>query len=170
MPRWIEVASGTRFGKLAVISETRGTIDSRGYNQRHFQCLCDCGKTTRVSLCHLRSGHTTSCGCLNKKHGNASGKKTREYQAWCAMHARCKNPKHPAFASYGGRGICVSDEWNDFSVFLRDMGKRPEGRSLDRINNDGPYAKDNCRWATVAQQNNNRRKRKVTIQSPKAHE
>ena len=82
------------------------------------------------------------------------------YWLWHGMHQRCANPKHVSFASYGGRGISVCERWSKFDNFLADMGHRPPGRSLDRINNDGNYEPSNCRWATTAEQLKNRRKAK----------
>jgi hypothetical protein len=96
-------------------------------------------------------------------HGH-SGKswQSRTYTSWAGMRQRCSNPKHPKFDSYGARGIRVADEWSSFEQFLHDMGERPKGMTLDRIDNDGPYCKENCRWATVKQQQNNQR-RTVTV-------
>lgn len=80
-----------------------------------------------------------------------------EYKIWVSMRQRCNNPNERAYKHYGGRGIKVSEEWNDFDVFQRDMGERPKGTSIDRIDNDGNYCKENCKWSTKAQQSRNRR-------------
>ena len=106
----------------------------------------------------------------NFKHGMAAQGKhgwlNRTYRIWVAMRTRCNNPNTAAYPKYGGRGIKVCPEWNDFSVFLRDMGEAPSGLSIDRIDNDGNYEKDNCRWATRLEQRLNQHKR---VHCPQGH-
>jgi hypothetical protein len=93
-----------------------------------------------------------------RTHGHAAGGKlSRTYTSWAMMRSRCTNPKAPNFDRYGGRGITVCAEWGSFSAFLTDMGERPEGMTLDRKDNDGPYCKENCQWQTVPSQQRNRR-------------
>lgn len=150
--------SGKRFGRLTVVRLT----DERRNHHCVWECICDCGSMAMVSGSSLRSGVTKSCGCLSlevkvarfTKHGMEG---TRTYRSWVAMRARCNNPKTRDYASYGGRGITVCERWESFENFLEDMGERPPGKSLDRINNDLGYLPDNCRWATAKEQANNRR-------------
>ena len=115
---------------------------------------------------------TKSCGCLKReaslrnirgapryvKHGNAHRKKhSGAYVSWYGMLTRCENPKSTSYAYYGGRGVTVCTEWHDFQNFLRDMGERPHGWTLDRVDTEGGYCRENCRWATRKQQSQNRR-------------
>lgn len=113
----------------------------------------------------VRHGNTVSCGCAQKKtkltHGHTSHRRlSREYSVWMAMRSRCYDSAHASFRNYGARGIRVCDRWRDsFENFLSDMGPRPSaGHSIDRINNDGDYEPQNCRWATIAQQRANMRR------------
>lgn len=163
-------ATGVRFGKLVAKEYTgkRGRFPI-------WRCLCDCGKTKVLSLYKLRSGHTKSCGCLKQKklraglrtaHGQSKrGAVTKTYTVWATMIGRCCNPKDHKYAGYGGRGITVCKRWRDsFENFLADMGEKPDGMSIDRVNNDGNYEPDNCRWATATQQaRNTRRNRLLTV-------
>ncbi len=131
-----------------------------------WECLCKCGKTTNVTTKSLRRGNTKSCGCLNSERVIARNKagalhgmtKTRTWISWDSMIQRCTNPEHKSFDNYGGRGIKVHPAWLDeFSTFYKDMGERPAGTTLDRINSAGDYEPGNCRWATPQEQGNNRR-------------
>jgi hypothetical protein len=108
----------------------------------------------------LVTGKTTSCGCWRRRGNHRTHERThtREHKAWLAARARCYGRSNSGFANYGGRGITMCDRWrDDFAMFLADMGQCPPDHSLDRIDCDGPYAPENCRWATRAQQNRNKR-------------
>ena len=148
--------SGKKFGRLTVISRDQ-------IKRTRWLCVCECGTKKSIKGQSLREGRTKSCGCLNLekmaerrlKHGMWG---TPEYWAWALAKNRCTNANHRQYGNYGGRGIKMSPEWrNSFDVFLGDMGERPDGYSLDRINNDGDYCKENCRWATQTQQMRNTR-------------
>ena len=150
---------GIRFGRLIVVSSGK-----RKGERTFFDCICDCGKITEKAAAYLTRGSAKSCGCLkselNKTRPVTHGKtKTPEYFSWRSMKARCGNPNDPCFKYYGGKGISVCKKWESFSGFYEDMGERPAGKTLDRINPMGNYSKDNCRWATPLEQTHNRTKK-----------
>ena len=157
---------GRKYGRLTVIKRVDNARQPNGKTQVQWLCKCTCGKTIVVRSTSLNSGNTKSCGCaMNKpKHGLS---KTRLYRIWNAMKNRCNNPNNYGYKNYGGRGIKVCDEWNkDFLEFYNwaiNNGYK-ENLSIDRINNNGNYEPNNCRWATSKEQMANRRNFKVKNQ------
>lgn len=151
--------SGVRFGTL--VAESRISQSKNGTWK--WSVACDCGQKEVVFITQLTSGMKVCCGtCRNeitRKQRTTHGMtKTREYQSWKAMKARCYNPEASHYDQYGGRGIKVCDQWKEsFEQFLKDMGLRPVGTSLERIDCDGDYKPDNCKWATAKEQASNRR-------------
>lgn len=148
-----------KFSRLLVIARN----GSNKHRESLWTCLCDCGATLDVPRQHLKSGNTRSCGCLQReeakeKHTKHGLNGTPVHGAWRHMHDRCRTEKNKEFKNYGGRGISVCKEWSSFEVFFADMGHPPTpNHSLDRVENDSDYSKNNCRWATPTEQSMNRR-------------
>jgi hypothetical protein len=144
-----------------VVLEKKSTDKHRNIR---WLCKCDCGKETIKTTAQLNRG-VISCGCAkneNRKRRVTHNKtNTRTYKIWAGMIQRCTNTKNHKYPRYGARGIAVCDSWKKFSEFLNDMGECPNGMQIDRINNDGNYIKENCRWTDLKTQARNRSNNKI---------
>lgn len=160
--------TGQRFGRLVVVER----VENNRFGHARWACRCDCGSKLVVASGSLRSGNTKSCGCLKietdgakrRTHGLSCSRGPHPtYSVWANLRKRCNNENCADYKYYGGRGITVCPEWDSFENFLRDMGTKPSGMSIDRIDNDKGYSPENCRWATTTEQNRNSRKAKLTL-------
>lgn len=146
-----------RFGRVLVLKRY-----GRDYfGQITWLCKCDCANEQLFVGTRLRGGRIKQCAKCTRRQGGKSLKHIREFRSWGAMQRRCLNPKDICFRYYGGRGIKICDRWlgpGGFVNFLKDMGKRPEGKTLDRRNPEGDYTPENCRWASPKTQTDNRRR------------
>jgi hypothetical protein len=151
---------GKKFGRLTVLERKENNI----HNQTRWLCQCDCGNRLVVSGYCLTTNNTKSCGCLQKdiasntntKHGHCKGGSlSKTYVIWAGIKDRCYCSGCKSYEHYGGRGIKMCDRWFDFNNFIEDMGEAPVGMSIDRINVNGNYEPNNCKWATSEEQHNN---------------
>ncbi len=147
--------TGKRFGRLTVLG-----LGYTHKNKVYWYIKCDCGNIKTTQGNNLKSGSTRSCGCLQREIATRHGmEKSKEYKTWACMKQRCLNVNNKDFKNYGGRGIKICDSWiNNFGQFIKDMGLRPEGCSIDRIDNNKGYSSDNCKWSTPKEQANNKKR------------
>jgi len=163
--RKLKNISGKKFNRLTVIK----IVKRNKSGNVMWLCKCDCGNTKVINGSYLRSGHTKSCGCLQKEiiskinnTHNMTG--SGEYKSWTEMKQRCFNKKNCHYKWYGKRNITVCDRWkNSFINFYKDMGERPREKTLDRIDNNGDYKPNNCQWSTQTEQCRNRRDNRLFV-------
>jgi hypothetical protein len=163
MPKIVEYIIGEKIGLCVYLGEDEW-IPYKYQKNRFADFLCPfCEKKFKSAVAPVKNKRTVSCGCYAKNknkiifttHGLS---KSPEWNTWKSMKSRCLNPKNKFYKNYGGRGIKICDEWtNSFDNFFKDMGVRPKNHSLDRINNNGNYCKENCKWSTYEEQQNNKR-------------
>jgi hypothetical protein len=152
MPKIVDL-TGQVFGRLTVLHQS-----DPGAGGKRWVCKCACGGIAVAYSCNLQSGATKSCGCIRRRHGMGG---TKLHQVWRTMLDRCNNPNANQYADYGGRGIKVCQEWCEFTQFFEDMGHPPQGGTLDRVDNNKGYDKENCKWSTRQEQARNKRNNRM---------
>lgn len=156
--------TGLRFGRLVATNYS----GSNKHGQPRWTCVCDCGSEKVVLANSLRNGLTVSCGCRRQETLNAGRERHgasahSAYKTWKAMMARCFDESDKDFPNYGGRGISVCTRWHDLTAFIADVGEKPRGHSLERIDNSKGYSPENCRWATPLEQGANKRNNRMVV-------
>lgn len=157
---FVMTVAGDRFGKLTLLQRER--VETYGTMRQLWRCQCDCGIQKHYPIHFLKRGNVVSCGCardrraaaMNRSHGRS--RSGGAYKSWTSMRHRCNNPNAPMYYAYGAKGVRCCERWDSFEAFLEDMGERPNGYSLERLDVNGHYEPGNCVWLPMAQQAKNK--------------